>query len=389
MYFCAPCPAPAKLLPVPTTHPPSQSSHIPAGTSRTASATSAPYTVQLPPHHPHLRHTRFPHQYILQHDLFGSRRSGRAEIGLEGGRRVRGLDQRDGVLHVRRVQRHRGSGKAFFSAARAAPGARARAFSFCLLQEGALNIPKEPRVTGKEDEVLFEYYCKYLYHKVFGLRLQFGDSIVPTSTAEDDSSPFSPPAVICSKKFPASRKLMVSSSLLAPLSLSQRIPAPMEDIVNSGLFNSYWEIALCETSGRCVALRIPITVETLRLLHELVTVNSAATNLNPAPVTALQFGTYYSLYCAADVSYRCFVIWGRQKTLLLLRASFMICAFSAPRTSSPDPSVMPVSAMACIVTSQRDFGVVNMTFMSVSYMMAAECWYHSLVTPRPWDFFRG
>ncbi|KAF8188217.1 hypothetical protein K438DRAFT_1834054 [Mycena galopus ATCC 62051] len=153
----------------------------------------------------------------------------------------------------------------------------------------------------------------------------------------------------------------------------------MEHLVDSALFDLYWKLMLREISGTCVqiflyaiflilwiiairtlgrretagktvlltfswalaalgttqvVLCIPITVETLRLLHELV---QQRTDLNPGPVPAPQLRTYNSLEVAEEVVfvinnltadllflYRCYVIWGRQKKVLILPGVFMI-----------------------------------------------------------------
>ncbi|KAF8143140.1 hypothetical protein K438DRAFT_1876652 [Mycena galopus ATCC 62051] len=117
----------------------------------------------------------------------------------------------------------------------------------------------------------------------------------------------------------------------------------MEHLVDSALFDLYWKLMLREISGTCVqiflyaiflilwiiairtlgrretagknvlltfswalaalgttqvVLCIPITIETLRLLHELV---QQRTDLNPGPVPAPQLRTYNSLEVAEEV----------------------------------------------------------------------------------------
>ncbi|KAF8188205.1 hypothetical protein K438DRAFT_1972393 [Mycena galopus ATCC 62051] len=106
----------------------------------------------------------------------------------------------------------------------------------------------------------------------------------------------------------------------------------MDDIVNSALFDSYWEVALRTIAGAYapfttllqnfdqiphrknvllnfswamaalgttqVILRISMTVETLRLVQELV---KQRTNVNPSPMPAPQLWTYYGLDFPATV----------------------------------------------------------------------------------------
>ncbi|KAF8188223.1 hypothetical protein K438DRAFT_1834073 [Mycena galopus ATCC 62051] len=77
-----------------------------------------------------------------------------------------------------------------------------------------------------------------------------------------------------------------------------------------------------------------MTVETLRLLHRLV---KQGAYLNPDPVGAPGLGTYESLFFAAEVVfavnnltadllflYRCYVIWGRQKKVLILPGALIL-----------------------------------------------------------------
>ncbi|KAF8188235.1 hypothetical protein K438DRAFT_1834092 [Mycena galopus ATCC 62051] len=113
-------------------------------------------------------------------------------------------------------------------------------------------------------------------------------------------------------------------------------------------------------------LRILIMAETLRLLKELVKLR---TNLMPGPVPSPPLVTYNILYLVADVVfatnnfvvdslflYRCYVIWGRQKKVLIVPGVFMI-------------STVILGCVAGIIRIQD----INLepTFLTASFIMAA------------------
>ncbi|KAF8188251.1 hypothetical protein K438DRAFT_1834116 [Mycena galopus ATCC 62051] len=91
-----------------------------------------------------------------------------------------------------------------------------------------------------------------------------------------------------------------------------------------------------------------MTAETLRLLHRLA---KQGTGLNPGSTAAPGLGTYDSLFFAAEVVfavnnltadllflYRCYVIWGRQKKVLIV------------------PGALILSTVGCISSAQQDLG---------------------------------
>ncbi|KAF8188257.1 hypothetical protein K438DRAFT_980589 [Mycena galopus ATCC 62051] len=181
----------------------------------------------------------------------------------------------------------------------------------------------------------------------------------------------------------------------------------MEDIVNSVVFDWYWELVLREMSGTSVdiafymiflilfiiaihnlhrgeiagkkvllgfswamavlgttevILRILIMAETLRLLKELVKLR---TDLMPGPVPSPPLVTYIILSLAAYMVsvtnnlvvdslflYRCYVIWGRQKRVLIVPGVFMISTF-----------------ILCVASTQ-DFNL-EPRFLTASFIMAA------------------
>ncbi|KAF8130006.1 hypothetical protein K438DRAFT_2032387 [Mycena galopus ATCC 62051] len=189
----------------------------------------------------------------------------------------------------------------------------------------------------------------------------------------------------------------------------------MDDIVNSAQFNFYWKLALREISGTCVqiffyaiflilfiiairnlhrretagkivlltfswvmvalgtaqvVLCIPMMVETLRLLRELV---KQRTDLNPGPVPAPQFGTYNSLAFADNVVfvinnlavdllllYRCYVIWGREKKVLILPGAFIISTVAVGFVATVQNSA-PIFTAVYLMAAATDLTLVAFT----------------------------
>ncbi|KAF8152860.1 hypothetical protein K438DRAFT_2026786 [Mycena galopus ATCC 62051] len=187
----------------------------------------------------------------------------------------------------------------------------------------------------------------------------------------------------------------------------------MKDILNSDPFDLSWELALIEISGTCVqicfytmflilfiiaihnlrrretvgknilltfswalaalgttqlVLSIRRTVEALHILHELVTLKQPA-NINPTLGTASQLRTYHSS-CFADqvvlminnfaadllFLYRCYVIWGRQKKVLIV----------------PGILIISTVVVGCIAVVQADlFRTVNLNTLAATYIMSA------------------
>ncbi|KAF8188210.1 hypothetical protein K438DRAFT_2019354 [Mycena galopus ATCC 62051] len=189
----------------------------------------------------------------------------------------------------------------------------------------------------------------------------------------------------------------------------------MDDIVNSAQFNFYWKLTLREISGTCVqiffyaiflilfiiairnlhrretagkivlltfswamvalgtaqvVLCIPMMVETLRLLRELV---KQRTDLNPDPVPAPQFGTYNSLVFADNVVfvinnlavdllllYRCYVIWGREKKVLILPGAFIISTVAVGFIATVQNST-PIFTAVYLMAAATDLTLVAFT----------------------------
>ncbi|KAF8188238.1 hypothetical protein K438DRAFT_980266 [Mycena galopus ATCC 62051] len=120
-----------------------------------------------------------------------------------------------------------------------------------------------------------------------------------------------------------------------------------------------WAMAALGTAQ--VVLSIAITVGMLRLLQELV---KQRTDLNPGPVPAPPLRTVILLGFAANLVflinnltadllflYRCYVIWGRQKKVLIVPGVFILLSF-----------------VSGCVASIRDSSV---TFAAAGYIMAA------------------